>query len=528
MKNLFKTIVLFFLISLTSCSDDNLEKVENNQSTIISNLKNDTRLKEKFAVALAKALNKNQGLREFIKIEALKKVTKDYDVVYQLVKDQVPSNAYSRSASAETVRAILLKFFDTEAELKEIEDALPLLTIFVPDLQGGSFSALNWDTANQIPFVAIRSKESDDVKIIKYTGEEHILEAKYMPDFPVVVVKDNERLISTKTSSQFDELNTRILSSPTDILKIRYIDDNFDIAIVNTPLTNANAGPRVPQIQADAFNVFGNYTPGGWQRDYIYYGLTPVHTQGGYNQNYVEKLTSFGLIGSPSSAYSWIATAQDPSLRPSVIIWNTNNQASGWTDGDFEFKIRNTYGAKNSNLGAEETKILGVKPYDLFLITYEPVTGGSFWFGSLLKRPVITGLKTIDLYNGAYYGQRIECVGWDLNNFSNQWKLSFEESDTPTEITTSVTQTNKFNANFSLDYTTGVLNKIGLKFGASIEQSLSNTYISKHTDISDDLGSSVINFWDNIVYLNPATNTLVPRTYSTGKVVFEFRPILVQ
>lgn len=526
MKNLFKTIVLFFLISLTSCSDDNLEKVENNQSTIISNLKNDTRLKEKFAVALAKALNENLELREFIKIEALKKVTKDYDVVYQLVKDQVPSNAYSKSASAETVRAILLKFFDTEAELKEIEEALPLLTIFVPDLQGGSFSALNWDTANQIPFVAVRSKESDDVKIIKFTGEEHILEAKYMPDFPVVVVKDNERLISSKTNSQFEELDTRILSAPADIIKIRYIDKNFDIAIVNTPVTIANAGPRVPQIQADAYNVFGSYTPGGWQRDYIYYGLTPVHTQGGYNQNYVEQLTSFSLSGSPSSAYTSIATAQDPMLRDQVFM--PTNEVAGWTDGSYEFKIRNAYGAKNSNLGAQETKLFGVNPSDLFSITYEPVTGAGIWIYLLYKRPVITGLKTIDLYNGAYYGTRVEFSGWDLNNFCNQWLLSFEESDTPTEITTSVSQTNKFNANFSIEPSTGILKKIGLKFGASIEQSLTNTYTSKHTDISDDLGTSVISFWDNVVNLNPATNTLVPRTYSTGKVVFEFRPMLAQ
>jgi hypothetical protein len=163
MKKIFfiSFVMAFFLIS---CSNESVEKTGNSVEGIRSVLKNDTRLKEKFALALAKALNDNQGLREFIKIEALKKVTKDYDVVYQLVKDKVPSNAFNRSASPETVREILLKFFDTEAELKEIEDALPLLTIFVPDLQEGSFSALNWDTVNQIPFVGVRSKESDDVK----------------------------------------------------------------------------------------------------------------------------------------------------------------------------------------------------------------------------------------------------------------------------------------------------------------------------------------------------------------------------
>jgi hypothetical protein len=348
-----------------------------------------------------------------------------------------------------------------------------------------------------------------------------------MPDFPVVVVKDNERIISSKTFAQFNDLDTKILSAPMDILKVRYLDDNFDpLIIYPAPNTTANpiTGPRVDQIHADAFNAFGTYTPGGWQRDYIYYGLTPVHTQGGYNQNYVEQLTSFSLNGSPSSAYTTITTAQDQNLRDTVIF--PINQASGWTDGSFEFKIRNAYGAKNSNLGAEENKMFGANPWDLFSIIYvnHPAWGG-LWF---MKKPIITGLKTIDLYNGAYYGTRVEFSGWDLNNFSNQWRLSFEEVDTPTEITTSVSETNKFNANFSIDPSTGILKKIGLKFGASIEQSLTNTYTSKHTDISDDLGTSTISFWDNVVNLNPATNTLVPRTYSTGKVVFEFRPMLAQ
>ena len=185
------------LIFMLSCSSNDLQKTEEIPAAkpIATSISENTKLKEKFGFALAKALHENSKLRAFIKVEALKQITRDYDVIYQVVKNKDVNGNQQRNSSGQTIREILLPFFQNENELIEIERKLPLLTIFVPDLMGGSFSAANWDTVNQIPFVGIRSYESDDVKIIKYTGESEILEAKYMPDFPVVVVKDNERIV---------------------------------------------------------------------------------------------------------------------------------------------------------------------------------------------------------------------------------------------------------------------------------------------------------------------------------------------
>jgi hypothetical protein len=523
-----KTLIVFGLTFLFSCNSEDLKAPEKpNETTVNLNFKRDTQLKETFGKALAKALAQSQDLRLFIKTEALKQVTKDYDVVYQVVKDQDISGNQRKGTNILTIRDILLPFFTNEAELTQIENALPLLTIFVPDLQEGSFSALNWDISTQIPFVGIRSYESDDVKIIKSTGEQFILEAKYMPDFPIVVVKDNERVISNLSNAQYNSLNTEILTDPSNPIQLRLTSNNF-MQLINPP-TNIPAGPRVTQIQADAYNTFGNYNPGGWQRDFIYYGLTPSYTQGGYNQNFIEQLTSFKMSGSAYQAYYRIATSQDPNTYISTTFNHTENNSTCWTDGNFEFNVINAYGAKNSNLGAEEKKGFSVNPTDLFQTEYIHLyIFKNSGFQIHVKVPIIIYCKTIDLLNGAYYGQNVNCVGWDLNNFSNQWKISIEESDTSTDITSSVTETNKYNANFSIEPTTGILKKIGLKFGASYEQSLNNTYTSKRTDVSDDLGSSVISFWDNFVILDPATNTLKPRTYSSGKVEFEFRPMQVQ
>lgn len=518
--NFYLAITSIFLL-VTSCNNEEFENNSEIKANSISKYSVDTKIKTKFAKALSKAVAENQQLREFLKVEALKKITKDYDVIYNVVKNKdINSGLFTRSSSSVTLHSLLLPYFENEQELIDIENELPLLTIFVPDLQEDSFSAESWDTTSQIPLVAVRSYETDDVMCYGIDTEIEI-EAEYMPDFPVLVIKDNERIISDIISSQYNSLDTNIITEPTDDIQIRFIDDNYDASIINPIPNNTNAAnssyPRVDLAHLNAFNVFSNYTPGGWQRDNIYYGLTPTNTSGGINPTFREYLTSFKLTGDPQSAYSWIASNQDPRLK-SIVYRNR----TAWTDGAFEIGIRLSYGAKNSNLGVDIKKGFSASPNELFEITYTRHPGFLGIFG--FKKPVITGLKMMDFMNNP--NNKIEFPVWDLNNFSNQWKITFEEVDTPITHTNTVSATNKFNANFSLEPSSGILKKIGLKFGASYEQTQTNTYVSQYTDVSDDLSHSDVNFYDNVVDMNSA-NQLVPRKNNTGKVEFELRPRLV-
>ncbi len=176
------------------------------------------KLKLKFADALSNALIANKDLRKLVKDEALKKFNKDYDVLYLSVKNKTlnpsdylknSSNKTSntllqKSASALTFRAALLPFFANEAELIEIEQKLPLLTIFVPELPLGAFSAETWDVNDdsQIPDVALRLDNSNDVPVIGKDGSKYVIEAELTPGFPIVVIKENERVrIKTSTTT---------------------------------------------------------------------------------------------------------------------------------------------------------------------------------------------------------------------------------------------------------------------------------------------------------------------------------------
>ena len=113
-----------------------------------------------------------------------------------------------------------------------------------------------------------------------------------------------------------------------------------------------------------------------------------------------------------------------------------------------------------------------------------------------------------------------------MNDFSNQWKLTFEEKDATSTTTTSETRSSKFNANFSLEPSSGLLKKIGLKFGASYEQTQSNTFTVAFQGGNDNLGERVINFRDNPI--NKVDNNYVLRRFNTGNVEFSFVPLQVQ
>ena len=148
-----------------------------------------------------------------------------------------------------------------------------------------------------------------------------------------------------------------------------------------------------------------------------------------------------------------------------------------------------------------------------------------WWWRRYWLRASITGTKTFNtaLPNG---GVRLEFPAWDLNNFSNQWKLTFEEKDATSTTTSSETRSSKFNANFSLEPSTGVLKKIGLKFGASFEQTQSNTFTGSFQGGNDALGERVINFSDNP--LNKVGSNYLLRRYNSGNIEFSFVPLQVQ
>ena len=202
--------IFFFILSMSSCSDDfnvNKETTELNNSTSLKyeNIPWDVKGKmmEKFGNGISQALQ-NQKFRELIKTEALKKINGDYDVLYHMIKDKpINSEVFYRNGNVtqsldlSTLHNFLIPFFESEQELIDFETKLPLLTIFVPELPLDSFSAEDWDVynANQIPDVAIRLDNITYVPVIGSDGFNYLIAPEDVPSWAIVVLKENERFI---------------------------------------------------------------------------------------------------------------------------------------------------------------------------------------------------------------------------------------------------------------------------------------------------------------------------------------------
>ena len=103
----------------------------------------------------------------------------------------------------------------------------------------------------------------------------------------------------------------------------------------------------------EAYKIFNNNN--GWQRDYIYYGLTHEIDRGPFDLAYKEHLVSFQMQGEPRGALNKIADQADPYPDGKWHEhWYVGSPSTGgrlthtgWPDGEFEFKVQVSYGTKN-------------------------------------------------------------------------------------------------------------------------------------------------------------------------------------
>ncbi|MFN7258298.1 MAG: hypothetical protein ACK5TU_00245 [Cyclobacteriaceae bacterium] len=152
MKTKLKIVFMTFMVFTFVVSCNNEQVLD--QKPIQDELSDtQTNQKRAFAKAFAKALSDNVQLRELVKREALKMFDNDFDVLYYLIKDEQIGDGTS-------VRSLLQQYFENAEDLTQIENDIPTLTIFVPELPNESFSANLWDTQSEVPHVAYNTKST--------------------------------------------------------------------------------------------------------------------------------------------------------------------------------------------------------------------------------------------------------------------------------------------------------------------------------------------------------------------------------
>ncbi len=498
------TVLLVLILMLGACSNDTLKEV--NPRLTESNTKLES-LKLDFGISLMSSFAQSQKLRQIIKNESLKKMNGDYDVLYALIK-------YQEIENGKTVEQMLQSNFKDKTSYDDLLKELPTLTIMVPELPNNSFSAELWNTKD-VPAVAIKNDRENDVKVVLNTGEVVTIEGKYTPGFPIVVLKKNESIVD-ESYPGFASLKTDQLTSK-DGLKFKFIDNYVsrsrnDLAARTVPVNQLD--PKIIQASTIYDQQYPNIN--GWHRDYIYYNITPTTPVGPFDYDFQECITTFRMSNpNPMISYNTLTNSNvgseaDPSIN---YGWNIT---SHWTSGNYHFKVKILFNNKGG-IGTEDVKDVYLSPSQLFDIQYEV----RYYFGlGTLFMPNKFESKSVNL--------NLPLFNWDLNQYASTIKITIEEVDNLVENTITTTDNVKYATNFGIDPTTGIIVKLGLKFGASLEESRSKSYTIKYAEGNDDMGSVIINFADKVIIGRNANDTYNTREYDNTVFSISVEPKRVQ
>lgn len=133
------------------------------------------------------------AVRSFIKSEALKTVTYDYEVIYGMVKDQAMDNGITlENALLKAEQRLLAAGNIGTSVVANIKNVAPLMSINVP------IHVFDWDTDIFVPGVVLNpeAQKSQGYVVARYRdGQTGKVYQKSLPDTPLITLADNERMI---------------------------------------------------------------------------------------------------------------------------------------------------------------------------------------------------------------------------------------------------------------------------------------------------------------------------------------------
>ena len=528
-------VSLFCIAAFCACTDQVNEfpsQPDGSQSkTIVQAPLDQVTAQKKFAKALSKAVSNSLDVRKFLKAEAVAQFDNDYDIFYPLVKNKI---VYDK----QSLRDILLSYCKDENELVQIEQSLPLLNILVPDLSlFWDFNAEKWNVDDKEVSVICR----DDKDNTLYENGENIgkMTTGDIPDFPCLVVKNNERMKVSSVKTRSGEATYEFLSDAFDGSKRKLQTRHYEEDINLQPTEDLEAyvnGSEIMSSVKDAWNEFKN-VPNAYQRDYIYYGITKENKPGTLNRYIREKLYRFRIA---ANAYSAINDpTQDPTLQDTQknkgYLTNEEIIQKIWTDGNFEFHFKSYISGEDSKEAMEAKLTFTINPRDAFSL--EKIH---------LKHKNSTAFRqsknfyTVDAKNLRskwIYPEKLEpnkdnqvfTLPWDLYNKSLSIFMFVEEWDKGQTITQEKSVVSEFvnKADFSIEGS-GSIGKVSLStklgYGFSHTKTVSNKATIQTTVESDPLGTLYFQYNDPIIR-DEINGTYKLYNVSSGSVVATLLPV---
>ena len=500
---------------LFSCAKIESEPIVSNHDSVYS-------AQQSFAAILSEAVSETPSLRSFIRETALEQFDNDYDVFYPYVKNTVVENNL-------TFRDLLLQHTD-EQTLSSIEQALPKLTILVPDWSWmGCFSIHSWDPAEDVSVTfAVPDGYIGAYEKGEYLGE---LPDGSFPDFPVLVIKENERMVyspGTKGSNggydfadaAFDNVHTKVTHQYSEEI----IDGTPDISNF-VPEAEVNYRVR------EAFSYFSG-SNAIYQRDYLYYNMTAPNQTKVRNENIQENVYKFKFQDYTSSFMhddTNYDLAEYPASREYVYQGYKASKKTPaelrkifYANGKLDLMFLISIPTKSGSVFTT-TKTKSVSFGDVFAIDHADL--------DYRHRTLLNGNK--DKYTYTVKAEYIKprwCVlnwdlpRWDISQESTMITINVTEFDETGSSEITYTTKNTVTDNFKIDgevpgipIVSGITAKVGLGYNhtESTETTETKTYKRNQGGI-DNLGQAE---WD---YLTPIA---LNRVYKNGKWGYEIKTI---
>lgn len=533
MKKYF--VSLFCIAAFCACTDqvnDFPAQPDRAQSKTINQAPLDqVTAQKKFAKALSKAVSNSLDVRKFLKAEAVAQFDNDYDIFYPLVKNKIVYDNQS-------LRDILLSYCKDENELVQIEQSLPLLNILVPDLSlFWDFNAEKWNVDDKEVSVICR----DDKDNTLYENGENIgkMTTGDIPDFPCLVVKNNERMKVSSVKTRSGEATYEFLSDAFDGSKRKLQTRHYEEDINLQPTEDLEAyvnGSEIMSSVKDAWNEFKN-VPNAYQRDYIYYGITKENKPGTLNRYIREKLYRFRIA---ANAYSAINDpTQDPTLQDTQknkgYLTNEEIIQKIWTDGNFEFHFKSYISGEDSKEAMEAKLTFTINPRDAFSlekIHLKHKNSTAFRQSKNFYTVDAKNLRSKWIYpekSDKNADDLVFTLPWDLYNKSLSIFMFVEEWDKGQTITQEKSVVSEFinKADFSIEGS-GSIGKISLStklgYGFSHTKTVSNKATIQTTVESDPLGTLYFQYNDPIIR-DEINGTYKLYNVSSGSVVATLLPV---
>ncbi len=423
-------------------------------------------------VVFAKAL-RNADLRALIKNETLKKFDDDYDILVQMIAEK-------EVVDGKTVTQLLQQYSD-----KDVHTLLrkyPLLSIYIPRLD--NFNAETWDVNNdKIPQVAIAQfvRGNNEIRVINSSNESQWISQNDKPEFPVIVLKENERVGLLMSEASSNGRASSIFSNGE--FSYHFLNDNGGENADNSRYAaSPNFDTKVRSAYTKSLNCSNCY-----HRDYIYYGISPSENidQGPFDSHFSEAVTEL----------------QFESITALQTV------TSNWTEGDLELHIIAMFIGGSSLTQLE-------KVYH--------VSQTAFY------NEDASHVKTIRA--DPLGSSPLVLVPWEMNVYGDKWKFNVIEYDpgTTTSVTTSHSTTNSSNFSYSTELSAVI--KIGSGYGSSTTTTDSESTTISTTTTSNQLGEAVLNWFDPVITSKvgpPIAPSYYTKTISTGAIILSVEPIRV-